>query len=213
MHLNSRLVFEKNARSYFQPGMRILEIGPDKFPSTYRGMVDDPSITWDTLDLYKDDRLTYTAESEYAFPIPDNTYDLVLSGQVIEHVRKIWRWMNEISRVCKVGGLVITVNPVSWPYHEAPLDCWRMFPEGMRGLYEDASLEVISSTWESLEVPSGRRTVPGRSPEWQPRLLRWSYKVLGVFGFPVECAYDTVTIGRKVAPAPAWTPPQPATVG
>ena len=198
MHTNSRLLFQKRAREFFRPGMRVLEIGPDKFPSTYCSLVADRSITWDTLDIWQDARLTYSATSEYSFPAPSDTYDIVLSGQVIEHVRKIWLWIKELTRVCKVGGLVITINPVSWPYHEHPIDCWRAFPEGMRALYEDASLEVLLSIFESLEATQYRRHIPGRSSEWQPRLLRNAYRILGRIGFPVECAYDTITIGKKV---------------
>ena len=44
MHPNSKFLFEKYARGYFQPNMRILEIGPDGFPSTYRTMVSDDSL-------------------------------------------------------------------------------------------------------------------------------------------------------------------------
>lgn len=157
----------------------------------------------DTLDIARSDynqnaEVTYLADSEYKFPIPDDRYDIVLSANVIEHVRKIWVWMRELSRVCKCGGLVITINPVSWPYHEAPIDCWRAFPDGMRALYEDASLDVIFSTWESLEAPHFRRRIPGRSPEWQSRKLRLAYQVLNLIGFPVECAFDTIAIGKKV---------------
>ena len=199
MHTNSKLLFTKYATEYFRPNTRILEIGPDRFPSTYRSMVGRDSMAWETLDLYKDERLTFSTESEYEFPIPDNTYDIVLSGQVIEHVRKIWVWMKELSRVCKPGGIVITVNPVSWPYHEAPIDCWRVFPEGMKALYEDSSLEVILSTWESLEVSKSRRRTPGRAAECQPKRLRCAYRLLGLLGFPVECAFDTITIGRKLS--------------
>jgi hypothetical protein len=206
MHTNSKLLFQKYAAEFLLSGGRVLEIGPDGFPSTYQSLSAHRSLTWDTLDLYQDARLTYTAKSEYAFPIPDNNYDVVLSGQVIEHVRKIWLWIRELTRVCKIGGVVITINPVSWPYHEAPIDCWRIFPDGMRALYEDASLEVIFSKWESLEARQYRRHVPGRSPEWQPRLLQAAYRVLGRFGFPVECAYDTITIGRKVTPPPQARP-------
>lgn len=198
MHTNSKLLFEKYAKQYFHSGMLVLEIGPDGFPSTFRSLVDDSSVTWNTLDLYQHAQLTYTAVSEYDFPIPDNEYDIVVSAQVIEHVRQIWVWIKEVARVCKVGGLVITINPVSWPYHEAPIDCWRAFPEGMRALYENASLEVILSKWESLEAPHLRRRVPGRSPEWQPRRLRVAYQLLNLVGFPAECAFDTVTIGKKV---------------
>jgi SAM-dependent methyltransferase len=177
----------------------VLEIGPDGTPSTYQKAVDDSSIVWHTLDIRDDPALTYRALSEYEFPIESDSYDIVLSGQVIEHVRQIWVWIRELARVCKVGGLVVTVNPVSWPYHEAPVDCWRVFPEGMKALYEYASLQVKSSLCESLEVSGQRTHIPGRSAEWQPPRLQLAYKVLGLVGFPIECAYDVITVGEKVS--------------
>jgi|SRR5882672_999943 len=197
MHTNSKLLFEKYARSYFKPGMKILEIGPGDIPSTFQRLVSESSICWHTLDMNKDPRLTYRAFSEYEFPVESASYDLVLSGQVIEHVRKIWIWLAELARVCKPGGVVVTINPVSWPYHEAPIDCWRIYPEGMKALYESAGLAVEMSHWESLELSADRRRLPGRSAEWQSPKMRFAYRLLGFAGFPVECAFDTITIGRK----------------
>jgi 2-polyprenyl-3-methyl-5-hydroxy-6-metoxy-1,4-benzoquinol methylase len=197
MHTNSRLLFLKYARQYFRPGMRVLEIGPDTVPSTYQRAVGEGSIVWHTLDLRDDPSLTYHALSEYEFPVESASYDIVLSAQVIEHVRQIWVWIQELARVCKPGGLVVTINPVSWPYHEAPIDCWRAFPEGMKALYHYASLEVKLSRWESLEAPSHRHRIPGRSAEFQNPRMRLTYRLLGMVGFPVECAYDTITIGEK----------------
>jgi len=208
MHLNCELLFDAYARECFRPGLRVLEIGPDRFPSTFQMLVADDSIEWDTLDLvdsHAPAQLTHTAISEYEFPLDDETYDIVLSSNVIEHVRCIWRWMPELARVCKVGGHVITVNPVSWPYHEAPVDCWRIYPDGMRALYEDASLQVLVSRFDALEAKrSGRRhLLPGRSPIWQPWQLRLAFRILGPLGFPVEAAYDAITIGEKQAPRAA----------
>jgi hypothetical protein len=68
----------------------------------------------------------------------------------------------------------------------------------MQALYEDASLEVLLSIFESLEATQYRRHIPGRSSEWQLSLLRNAYRIPGRIGFPVECAYDTITIGKKV---------------
>ena len=39
MHTNSRLLFQKRARGFFRPGVRVFEIGPDKFPSTYCSLI------------------------------------------------------------------------------------------------------------------------------------------------------------------------------
>jgi SAM-dependent methyltransferase len=197
MHQNCILLFQKYALQYFTPGMKVLEIGPDDSPSSLQRLV--PIVTWDTVDLveFKDAKLTYRAQDEYTFPISNNEYDIVVSANVIEHVRKPWIWMKEVTRVTKPRGKVVTINPVSWPYHLAPIDCWRCYPEGMRALYEDAGLKVLHSSWESLEKVNSSRRMPGKSKEWQSRKKRFAHRVLGLIGFPDECAFDTITIGER----------------
>ena len=198
MHLNSELLFFKYAKEYFKPHMIIIEIGPDKVPSTYNSLIEDTTISWDTLDIYQSNKITYCVTEEYVYPINDNCYDIVLSGNVMEHVKKIWIWIKELARICKKGGYVIIINPVSWIYHEAPIDCWRAYPEGMKALYEEAGLEVVMSVWESLETPNYRRYIPGISLQHHGRNYRIISMLLGKFGWPVERSYDTITIGRKV---------------
>jgi SAM-dependent methyltransferase len=199
MHTNSKLLFDKYATAIIQGGMRILEIGPDEFPSTYERSVDDPSIVWHYLDIHGNPNLTYPNCKEYSFPIPDKSYDIVLSGQVIEHVKKPWEWILELARVTRVEGFVIIINPVSWIYHEAPVDCWRIYPDGMKALYETAGLSILMSIWESLETPFYKRFIPGISIENQTRKRQFMYRILGRLGFPVERSYDTITIGIKHA--------------
>jgi hypothetical protein len=196
MHTNSILLFKKYALPYFVKGIKVLEIGPNDFPSSYETIVGKVCDCWHTLDLHQDSRLTYTAASEYSFPIEDHFYDIVLNGQVIEHVRKIWLWIKEVSRVCKIGGKVITINPVSWPYHEAPIDCWRIYPEAMKALCEEASLRVLHSSFESLEITGKKRL--GVSSQWQSPKWRLANRVFGAIGLPVECSFDTITIAEKV---------------
>ena len=197
MHKNSQLLFEKYALPYFKPSLRVLEIGPGAFPSDYQRMAQRDGIIWDTLDIYDSPQLTYPKSPLYSFPIPNDAYDLVVSGQVIEHVAKIWRWMAELARVTKPGGRVITIGPTSWPFHEYPIDCWRIFPDGMKALSEDSGLIVEKSLHESLELPGTKRSLPGRSPAFQNKKLRLVYRLLGLVGMPVEKAFDTITIARK----------------
>jgi SAM-dependent methyltransferase len=139
--------------------------------------------------------------SEYSYPVESDGADIVIAANVMEHVRKPWVWIREVARICKPGGHVITINPVSWPYHEYPIDCWRAYPEGMKALYEDARLTVITSRCESLEDAHLRRHIPGRSLKniygrdgWKTRTLT---KVSELLRLPVERPYDTVTIGQK----------------
>lgn len=197
MHLNSRLLFEKYAKQFFKPQMKILEIGPDTVPSTFQRALGDSTLTWHTLDMRDRPDMTYANSREYNFPIHDEAYDIVFSCNVIEHVRMPWKWIPELARVAKVGGFVITLGPVSWSYHESPVDCWRIYPDGMKALYEDASLVVIRTLWESLETPHYRRYTAGNSFGSQGVKEKFN-RILGFFGYPVERSYDTLTIGKKV---------------
>jgi SAM-dependent methyltransferase len=200
VHRNAQLILDKRGRQYFKPGLSVLEVGPDGTPSTFQKMVGGETERWDTLDIAtKYVQPTWLVTDSYKFPVPDNSYDIVLSGQVIEHVPKIWRWFPELARMCKPGGLVITINPVSWHYHEAPIDCWRIYPEGMKALAEDAGLDVISSDWESVEFD--------RIPFLPKRIRQEKRFLMLLFGpcwainrvlkFPFQGSFDTITIARK----------------
>ena len=213
MHLNSRLLFTTYAKPYFEDGPRVLEIGPDREPSTYWELAGRPQGEWHTADLAvavegggehrfmegAPSAFTHLMKSEYELPVEDGSYDVILSGQVMEHVRHIWHWMPELARACRPGGHVITIAPVSWPYHEVPFDCWRAYPEGMRALSEDAGLEVVACRSESLEPPPSRNSYPGVSyAEFAPEGgLRERVKRL--IGWPLPVAVDTITIARKPA--------------
>ena len=207
MHQNSLLLFHKYAKRCFSADQRVLEIGA-RIPSDYRLALGEVNLDWrymdiggaglssDNLEMLRTEKLDYAATDEYTFPIEDNTFDVVVSGQVLEHVRKVWIWMKEVARVTKPGGYVITINPVSWPYHEAPVDCWRVYPEGMKALYDDAGLEVEFCAYECLEV-NARRIIPGIGRDSQTRKRRWMMSLAGTLGWPVEAAVDIITIGRK----------------
>jgi len=214
VHLNSKLIFEKYALGYFKDGIKVLEIGPEEIPSAYQKVISNPTIQWDTLDIGTDvPGLTILAENEYDYPVPSDAYDIVVSNNVIEHVKKIWLWMREVSRITKPGSIVITVNPLSWPYHEAPVDCWRIYPDGMNALCEDSNLKLVLSTYESLEVEhfkldQGFPTYGGESLYWwtkqkqdQSKIL-WNRFVRNIPFLkkrliPIEVAYDTITIAMK----------------
>lgn len=199
MHDNSKLLFARYALPLFTAGVRVLEVGPDGTPSTYQAMVKSAlgsaaPTTWDTVDLATRPGMTHRAKNEYEFPIADGSYDLVLSGQVLEHVRKPWRWLPELARVCRAGGHVITISPVSWPYHEAPVDCWRIYPEGLRALHEEARLDVTALHCESLEKNGFLPRWPRPASDHAPGL---GYKLARFLHWPLERSIDAITIARK----------------
>jgi SAM-dependent methyltransferase len=225
MHLNSALLFSKYAKRHIPDDARVLEIGPAGIPSEYQKLANIQGGTWHFIDFpdtrYIDastSKLTYTLQNAYQFPVPDDEYDVVLSGQVIEHVQKPWLWLGELKRVVRPNGLIITINPVSWPYHEAPIDCWRIYPSGVEGLAEEHGLDVEFCVCESLEAERLRDDrvrgplIPGRSynaPEiashtnFAIRWNRWAGALPFVGSrllFPVEVSYDVISVLRKKSP-------------
>jgi SAM-dependent methyltransferase len=221
MHLNSSLLFCKYAIPYFKNNNRVLEIGPAGNPSAYCKMVNNSSVKWDTIDFVDSsfiggavDHLTYRLEEPYRFPVPDNTYDVVVAGQVIEHVQDVFRWVKELRRIVKSNGLVVLINPVSWPFHEAPIDCWRIFPSGMEVIAQDAGLRIVKCHFESLEADHilkmdiNAKLIPGRSYNYEDsaavtqRRVRWNkfirnFPFLRTFVVPIEISYDTISILQK----------------
>ena len=198
MHQNSVILYERYAAPLIKTGMKVLEIGPDKLPTTLQDISHKPGIEWDILGLEAYPGLNVIqATSEYDYPIADETYDVVVAANVLEHVRKPWLWMRELARVVRKGGLVMTVNPVSWPYHEAPIDCWRAYPEGMQALFDEAGLVTVVNRCESHEPIRSRNDTPGRSIAaygWKHRLLD---DLLGRIGYPQERSHDIVSVGRR----------------
>lgn len=197
MHENSRLLFERYAKKYFAANARVLEIGPDQFPSTFQALTNHANDKWDYLDIRDRRHGNIISGDGYHFPIEAGAYDVVFSASVVEHVQAIWDWMPELARVCRQGGAVVTICPTSWPYHEAPVDCWRIYPEGMAALYRHAGLSVELNVNATLENTGEAYRIPGRSLSHVKDGLKAVYIKAMQDGGPCECAYDTICIGRK----------------
>lgn len=102
--------------------------------------------------------------SEYQYPFASNSIPFVVSGSTLEHVRKTWLWMREVARILKPGGRLCVIVPYEHPYHEHPIDCWRVYPEGLKALFDDAGLTP-------LEVRMCDGTDGGWHPVLQERLV------------------------------------------
>jgi SAM-dependent methyltransferase len=155
MHKNSELLFVKYGLVHFKTGQKVFEIGPNP-DFTYKRIIKEnvKDIIYyygDMANYHISDPNCIKFNSEYEIDVPDESFDIVFNGQVIEHVRKPWRWIKEIARIVKTNGKVIIINPVNWKFHEYPVDCWRIYPEGIKALFEDAKIQCEFSTFENLD--------------------------------------------------------------
>lgn len=97
------------------------------------------------LDIKEGPNVDIISEDLYRYPFENETFDVVISGSTVEHVKNMFRWIVELKRIVKREGLICIIAPsVFRMNHPHPVDCWRIYPDGMRFLLEMiAGLEVL----------------------------------------------------------------------
>jgi SAM-dependent methyltransferase len=88
------------------------------------------------LDLVDGPNVDIVAKAPYRFPFGAGAFDVVLSGSTMEHVEDLRRWLAELVRLLKPGGLLALITHHAYRYHPHPVDCWRIMPDGMRFLFD-----------------------------------------------------------------------------
>jgi len=83
----------------------------------------------------------------------DNTFDFILSDQVLEHIEgDPQRAFDESRRVLKPGGMCVHTTCFINPIHGAPSDFWRFTPQALRYLARDYSSIVTAGGWGNRAV-------------------------------------------------------------
>ena len=85
----------------------------------------DRARTRDIADFYYDGN---------TFPFADNTFDILLCNQVLEHVFNPDVFLQEINRVLQPNGKLLLTVPFVWDEHEQPFDYARYSTFGLKYL-------------------------------------------------------------------------------
>jgi len=134
--------------------LRVLDIGSYDCNGTYKDIFNGsliPDFNWiyTGMDTRPGPNVDIVCRDLYSWPELDCVYpDLIISGQCLEHVPMPWVWIKEIARICTPGGHILLVAPWRAPYHKAPVDCWRILPDGAIALLEWADLIPVEITME-----------------------------------------------------------------
>jgi len=121
-----RPAIEKLAAQVGRAGQRAVDLGCGSQP--YRPIFDSRGLTYTGADFTAAEvRIDASGRVE----LPDASADLVLSFQVLEHVRDVGRYLGEARRVLRRGGSLILSTHGTWLYHPHPEDHRRWTRAGL----------------------------------------------------------------------------------
>lgn len=115
--------------------VKVLDYGCGGSP--YRSLF--PNAVYHRADYIDLNELDFRILENARLPeISDNTYDIVLSTQVLEHVRRPEDYLNEARRVLKPGGRLILTTHGIFRDHPCPYDFRRWTADGLNLVLSDA---------------------------------------------------------------------------
>lgn len=159
MHWTSYSKMKYFKENYLNPedDLRILDIGSfDKNGDYNYGLIlNEENWTYEGLDLKEGNNVDIVVEDPYDWKeIENKTYDVIVSGQSLEHNEFFWLTLKEIDRVLKPGGIMCLIAPSSGPIHRNPYDCWRFTEKGMESMAKYIDFKILESgTNNSNENP------------------------------------------------------------
>jgi len=121
-----RPAIERLASQVCVAGQRAVDFGCGSQP--YRPIFDSCGLTYMGAD-FADAEVLIDPSGRVA--LPEASADLVLSFQVLEHVRDVGQYLGEVSRILRRGGWLILSTHGTWLYHPHPEDHRRWTREGL----------------------------------------------------------------------------------
>lgn len=67
-----------------------------------------------------------------------DVYDVVISGQTLEHVNRPWDWLANLVQYFR--DYICIIVPNTHREHRVPIDTYRVFPDGMLDLFDFAGI-------------------------------------------------------------------------
>jgi hypothetical protein len=163
---------------------RFLEFGDPH----YRRLFDSAAISqYDVLDVAPGPAVTIVADIQNCSDISDNTYDVIVCTQVLEHVANPFRAAAELRRILKPGGRLLLTVPAAYPYHAVPRDYWRFTRDSLQLLFGDGfqnrtitaygnRLTVVAAYWFWMRDHLPRRALQASDPDSPTTLALYARK-------------------------------------
>lgn len=145
-----RCIIEEVIRKYITNccgDKRLIDYGCGDVP--YLPLFDGKISQYVTCDIQTNPIAEVKISSDDKVPLPDNSFDIVLSVQVLEHVDDVNAYLAEANRLLKNHGLLLISTHGQWIWHPCPKDLRRWTIEGLSSVIEKSGFQLLDSMWIS----------------------------------------------------------------
>lgn len=130
-----------------------LASNPEK---SYRHVFKDLAPVWVTYDIVAHPSVDVVKPNPFGIPADDRAFDLVVSGQMLEHCQNPFKAVAEMKRVLKIGGCIAIIVPSTGPRHDAQ-DGWRFMDDAFRFIsVEVGGFETLADFIDTAGTEEGR---------------------------------------------------------
>ncbi len=149
---------------------RLIDYGCGDIP--YRSLFVNKVSQYVTCDIERNPDAEIKIGLDSKVPLPDESFDIVLSMQVLEHVDDVTTYLAEANRLLRKDGLLLLSTHGQWIWHPFPKDLWRWTHEGLSCIIEKANFKIIDKFWLSgilayssqLRLFYLKRVMTGKNP-------------------------------------------------
>ena len=145
MHDSSMRLMIEFVQSLPADAQSTLDVGSMNLNGSYREPFDTTGRPYVGIDVSSGPNVDVVVSDPYRWTeLGEQRFDVVISGQCLEHIEYPWLTMAEMFRFMRPNGWLCVIVPSNGPEHRYPLDCYRYFPDGLSALAKYAGFVVDS---------------------------------------------------------------------
>ena len=169
----------------FLPQMqgKVLDIGCGQSP--YKHLLNSQKTQYYGVDIeeanqkfdYKNSQIIHFDGQN--IPLGDSLMDSFICTEVLEHIQEPEKFIAEIYRVLKVGGVGVVTVPWSARYHYIPYDYYRYTPSTLNRLFQNfSSIKIVPRGTDITVIVSKIIVAYFRGLQSPQKFISWLLKVL-----------------------------------